>query len=260
MSAIQMSFNAATVAPNAMPEPVPSGTYPVVIIASEEKPVSGKPGHAYYQLDMQITDGEYKGRKVVERLNVKNANQQTVDIAYSTLSSICHVTGVMQIGQSSAELHNRPFKVVVVKVPRTDDPTKEGNEIRGYLDMAGNPPGKKTEGGGTADSAQAAAFGATETAAAPAAPAAPSAPAAPAAPDPKAAAIADGWQVHPQNPAYMYKGSDVVIEADVLAKYTVPNASAAAPATPPAPAVPETPATNGASAAAADPAIPSWAQ
>lgn len=132
-----MSFNAQTVAPNTAPEAVPTGIYTVAIVKSEEVPVNGKPGCSFYALTMQILDGEHKGKNVIERLNCKNDNQQAVDIAYGTLSAICHVTGVLQIGQSSQELHGKPFKVNVVKVPRRDDPTKESNEIRGYLDRIG---------------------------------------------------------------------------------------------------------------------------
>jgi hypothetical protein len=72
--------------------------------------------------------------------------------------------------------------------------------------------------------------------------------------DPRAAAQADGWQIHPQNPAYWFKGQEVLEEAAVLAKYTAPNPTAGGATTQP-PAAPATPATGGASTA-----IPSWAQ
>lgn len=147
-----ISFNANTVAPNVAPEPVPTGTYDVAIVASEEKPVKNGNGATYYELTMQvIAPAEFKGRKIFERLNCKNPSDQAREIAFATLSSICHVTGVMQLQQSSAELHGKPFKVKVVKGPRNDDPTKEGNEIRGYLDAMGNEPGAK---GGSAGNGQ----------------------------------------------------------------------------------------------------------
>src|SRR5262245_7926530 len=139
--AFTMAFNAATVAPNTGPEIVPTGIYTVAIVDTTEKPVSGKPGCSYYEFKMQIMDGEYKGKHVFDRLNCKNDNQQTVGIAYGTLSTICHVTGVMQVGQSSVELHGKPFKVSVIKKPRSDDPSRDGNEIRGYMDLNGNTPG-----------------------------------------------------------------------------------------------------------------------
>lgn len=138
-----LSFNATQVNPNTRPMPVPSGIYDVVIVKSEEKPVKNKPGCTYYEFEMEILGPpEFRGRKVYDRLNCKNDNQQAVDIAYGTLSAMCYVTGVMQIQQSSAELHGKPFKVNVVKIPNSNDPTQETNDVRGYLDSAGNQPGQ----------------------------------------------------------------------------------------------------------------------
>lgn len=262
MSGVNFSFNANTVDPNVAPEPVPTGIYTVAIAASAEKPVNGKAGQFYMQFDMKVQEGDYKGRTITARLNHKNENEQARTIAYGDLSAICHVTGVMEIRQSTAELHNRPFKVNVVKIQRNDDPTKESNEIRGYLDMAGNPPGKK--GAAASGNAASSGFGSdpapSNGPSAPAAPAAPAAaPAAPAVHDPKAAAIADGWIQHPQSEPHAYKGTEVVAWTDLVTRYAVPNGSAAAPATPPVPASPDAPASSGASAAA-DSSIPSWAQ
>lgn len=55
--------------------------------------------------------------------------------------------------------------------------------------------------------------------------------------DPLTAAMADGWAVHPANPAYYFKGNEVVATDDVIAKYPAPAAAAPAP-TPPAPPAP----------------------
>ena len=247
-----LTFNAAQVPPNLGSEPIPSGIYTVAIVKSDEKPVSGKPGCYYYQFDMQVQEGDFKGKMIIERLNCKNDNQQAVDIAYGTLSAICHVAGVEQIGNSSAELHNRPFKVNVIKQPRSDDPTKEENRIRGYLDMAGNPPkAGSPQGNGQASASQAAAFaqqpqGNGQTAPVATAPAPAPAPVAPTG----TTFPPEGWVAHPSAPGYFYKGQEVLTEAQLRAKV------APAPA-PVAPAVPQAPAPT--AAAGAVPVVPSWA-
>lgn len=143
--AFLIQFNAKTVEPNVAPEPVPTGTYPVVIVESGEKAVSGDNSKAYWEIVMEVISGEQKGRKIYERLNHKNSNPKTVEIAMSTLSSICYVTGVIVIQQSSQELHGKPFQVKVVKVPRDDDPTRFTNNVRGYLDALGYEPGKRPD-------------------------------------------------------------------------------------------------------------------
>lgn len=147
-----LQFDARGVVPAAVPEPVPSAIYTAALIASEEKPAKTTPGATYYEMISQILDGEFKGRKITDRLNCKNPNQQAVDIAYATLSAICHVTGVL-VPQNSAELHGKPYKINVAKVPRNDDPTRMTNEIRGYLHMDGSEPGKQGQANGAAAAA-----------------------------------------------------------------------------------------------------------
>lgn len=136
---VQLNFNAAQVAPNVGFEPVPTGHYKVNITKSEEKPNSKGTG-SYVELEMTIIDGEFRGRKVFDRLNLRNPNEQAVSIAYGTLSAICHVTGRLHI-QDTQQLHGVPFIAVVTKLPRADKPELESNEIKGYKDIHGNDPG-----------------------------------------------------------------------------------------------------------------------
>lgn len=141
---VNINFNAAQVKPNLALEAIPSGQYPVIITASEEKPTQKGDG-SYIQFEMTIQPGPgvdpaVVGRKVFDRLNIRNPNAQAVDIAYSTLSAICYVTGVMQI-QNTQQLHGRPFIAVVIKKARNDQPELMTNEVRGYKDINGNDPG-----------------------------------------------------------------------------------------------------------------------
>lgn len=154
---VALNFNAATVAPQAALEPLPSGQYPVIITSTEEKPTRAGDG-SYLEIEMTITnyhlDPKLNGRKVYDRLNLRNKNQQAVDIAYSALSAICHVTGMIQL-QDSSQLHGRPFVAVVIKKKRDDKPELFSNEVRGYKDINGNDPGAA----GAAGAQQAAAPG-----------------------------------------------------------------------------------------------------
>lgn len=53
--------------------------------------------------------------------------------------------------------------------------------------------------------------------------------------DPIATAIADGWAIHPDNPAYYFKDQEVLTVDALAERYPPPPAAAAAPAAPPAP-------------------------
>jgi hypothetical protein len=70
--------------------------------------------------------------------------------------------------------------------------------------------------------------------AAPAIPAAPKVPAAPVVPQksPRELAEADGWALHPENDAYMFKGEAVLTIAEVEAKYPGNAGASTTPTTP----------------------------
>ncbi len=68
------------------------------------------------------------GRKLFDRLNLVNANAQTVEIAQRTLSAICHATGRLQV-QDSEDLHLIPMLAdVTVKPPKNG--YGESNKLR----------------------------------------------------------------------------------------------------------------------------------
>ncbi|MBJ3778839.1 DUF669 domain-containing protein [Acuticoccus sp. 2012] len=75
-----------------------------------------------------MLDGEHVGRKLFDRLNLVNANTQTVEIAQRTLSAICHATGKMQVTDSE-QLHLIPLQAdVTVQPPKNG--YGESNKIR----------------------------------------------------------------------------------------------------------------------------------
>jgi hypothetical protein len=122
-------FNAHTVEPNESFDPIPAGEYLCVITNSEDKPTKAGTG-SYLELEFEVLDGPYKGRKLWDRLNLANPNELAVKIARATLSAICRAVGVME-PKDSCELHDLPLlvKVRVEKRPDTDEPA---NVIKGY--------------------------------------------------------------------------------------------------------------------------------
>jgi hypothetical protein len=138
MANLGNEFDATQVEPSAPLEPVPPGEYVMQITDSEMKPTKKEDGQ-YLQLALEITEGDYKGRKVFERLNLDNPNQTAVEIAHKTLSAICHAVGVMKVRDSS-QLH---YKKMLVRV---DVEKQEGygakNIVKAYkpLDGAAQQP------------------------------------------------------------------------------------------------------------------------
>ena len=253
----QFQFDASKVAPAQALEPVPTGWYVATMTASEIKENSKKNGKLLEAEYTIASPDQYKGRKLYDRFNIENPNQQAVEIGYAQLSAVCHAVGVIQM-QDSSQLHNRPLQVRAVLSPAeigADGKAYEArNEVRGYkaLDLATST---------AAPVAAPASFTPPPVAAAPTpapapAVAAPATPApAPAAPAPvvvdwKTAASSDGWKPHPQSAGWWYKDKEVKSEADVEALFSSP----AAPEIPSAPAAPTAPVADWANQTPSQPA------
>lgn len=127
-----MGFNAANVEPNAPRDPIPAGWYKAVISESIEKPTKAQTG-SYLQLTLEVIEGDHAGRKVFERLNLKNPNAQAVEIAQRSLSGICRAIGVIT-PRHSQDLHDKPM-MIKVKVTPERDGYGAGNEIAEYAEV-----------------------------------------------------------------------------------------------------------------------------
>jgi len=135
-------FDASQVEPTSF-DPLPAGKYLAVITESEMRPTKKGAGQ-FLNLTFEIVEGEYRGRKVWARLNLKNPNPQAEQIARGQLSAICRAVGVMA-PKDSLELHNLPL-VVTVKVKKREDTGDLQNEISGYAkkeSAAAAPPSQQ---------------------------------------------------------------------------------------------------------------------
>ena len=122
-------FNANEVEPTVPFEPLPAGKYLAAITSSETKPTKAGNGE-YLQLEFTILEGEYKDRKVWDRLCTTHANPIARKIARGNLSAICRAVGVMIPGDS-VELHNIPM-LITVTCKKREGADEINNEIKGY--------------------------------------------------------------------------------------------------------------------------------
>lgn len=133
----KIGFNANEVEPSTPFELLPVGKYLAVAVASEMKPTKTGGGE-YLQLTFEIVEGEHKGRKIFERLNIRNSNKQAEDIAMRALSALCRATGVMEL-EDSEQLHDIP---VVLDIGTEAGKGEYGpqNRIKGYSAAGGAAP------------------------------------------------------------------------------------------------------------------------
>ncbi len=137
-------FDANAVEPNASRDPIPAGWYKAVITESMEKPTKAQTG-SFLQMTLEVIEGDHAGRKLFERLNLNNPNQQAVEIAQRTLSGICRAVGIMT-PRTSQDLHDKPL-MVKVKVTPPKDGYEAGNEVSEYAAVERSSPATVSDGG-----------------------------------------------------------------------------------------------------------------
>ena len=123
-----INFNAEAVEPSVPFEAIPAGKYTAIITDSDLKETRSGTGR-YLQLEFEITEGEYSGRKLWSRLNIENPNPDAVKFARADLAAICHAVNILHPADS-VELHNLPLQITVRCKKNQDDEIV--NEIKSY--------------------------------------------------------------------------------------------------------------------------------
>jgi len=131
----ELNFNVDQSAPEEEIGPVPAGTYIAAIVESDYKANKNNNG-MILKLTYQILQGEYKGRKIFENLNLEHENRQASVIARKSLNSIGMAVGVNQI-RDSALLHNIPMQIEVGFVPAKDGYDAQ-NKIKKHSSLNGS--------------------------------------------------------------------------------------------------------------------------
>jgi hypothetical protein len=129
IDAIFQSFNAAEVEPQTSRGLLEKGEYVVTIEKTSTKINRAGTG-SYLELELQIVEGEAKGRRIWDRLNLDNPNQTAVDIAKASLSAICHSVGVLT-PSSPEELKGIPL-VAIIGIQPAKGEYSESNVVKGY--------------------------------------------------------------------------------------------------------------------------------
>jgi hypothetical protein len=130
----RISFNASNVEPSTPMDVLPKGKYLCMAIASELKPTKNGTGE-YLQITFEVLDGSAKGRKIFERLNIRNSNKTAEDIAQRALSALCHAVGVIEL-EDSDQLHNIPVMIDLDIDPAKGEYSAQ-NRVKGYSAAGG---------------------------------------------------------------------------------------------------------------------------
>lgn len=115
-------------------EPIPAGTYPVLVSEAVVKRTKDLTGH-YLQLELIVIDGPHKERKLWDRINFQNTNDQAVQIARATLASICLALDLPTIADSQ-QIVGKVMDAKVVVRPASGQ-YEASNEVKKYLKHGG---------------------------------------------------------------------------------------------------------------------------
>lgn len=126
-------YNAEEHKPMEQFDAIPAGDYRAIATNSEMKATKQGDG-MYLQIEWELLDEPYRGRKLWSRLNLENKNETAVKIAQQELSSICRAVGILR-PKDSGELHNKPV-MLKVGVELRKDTGEQSNRIKNYAPVA----------------------------------------------------------------------------------------------------------------------------
>jgi hypothetical protein len=93
-------------------EPIPAGIYKMQVIESRLQDTSSGSGQILV-LTLEVLEGQFKGRRIWDNLNIINANADAQRIAQRSLADLCELLGTGPI-DNSEKLHFKPFNARVI--------------------------------------------------------------------------------------------------------------------------------------------------
>ncbi len=110
MADLGFNFNSDEVKPSSGTGAMPVGEYIAVVTESAIKPTKAGTGKVIHLVHEVVGDGEFKGRKFWNYINIVNPSKQAQDIGRAEFSALCKACGKVDI-QDTAALHSIPIKV-----------------------------------------------------------------------------------------------------------------------------------------------------
>lgn len=131
-----LNFDATAVEPSEAFDVLAKGKYLCMAVASQIKPTKSGTGD-YLEITFEVLDGAGKGRKIWERLNIRNTNKKAEEISQRQLSALCRAVGISNL-QDTDQLHNLPV-VLDIEIEQREgyDPQ---NRVKGYSASGSTAP------------------------------------------------------------------------------------------------------------------------
>lgn len=137
MAQLDQEFDAEGIAPQESFDLLPVGEYECYVSQSDVRTTKNGNGQ-YVWLELTISEGEYVGRKLFDRINWRNENPKAQEIGQRQLSGLAHAVGKLKISDTT-DVHDIPL-IAVVKIEK--DKTgqySDKNIIKAYKPSGGSP-------------------------------------------------------------------------------------------------------------------------
>ena len=119
---------------------IPAGEYPAKIIETKEYPNNKGTGRIL-ELVWEIIDGQFKNRRIWQRLNYIHQNSTAQAIAQAQLAQVTDACGIQHALRDTSAIEHRPMRIKVkVKTDKTGQYDPQ-NEVAKVMPYAGNPAG-----------------------------------------------------------------------------------------------------------------------
>lgn len=135
MSDLLKDFNAGDVPRGDGAIPKDTQATCLVTNVTEEKTKSGD--GVYFKAEIQVVEGQYKGRKIWQNYNMVNANADAVRIGKAQFASLCLAMGV-PAPRHLSELCNKPFRITFGKPRQNEFTGNEDSVIKKYDPVGGS--------------------------------------------------------------------------------------------------------------------------
>lgn len=132
------NFDPTAIEPDRPSEPIPPGTYTAIVVETEVRETKAGTG-TYLNVEMEIVDGDHKGRRIWDRIHLRNPSEQAVEIGMRRLSSICRILGLERLPNSEL-LHG---KTLAVTVYHRDRDGRTNVDVKNYAAAGRAAPASK---------------------------------------------------------------------------------------------------------------------
>lgn len=123
-------------------EPLPAGDVNLKVVDSDVKltkkaeeakdPTLGQ----YVQFDMEVMDGDHKGRKYTARMNIVNSNPTAEELGQKELATFCRAIGVPAL-KDTADAHGKYLTAEMKQTGKETDQYGIQNTVKTYKKYTG---------------------------------------------------------------------------------------------------------------------------